>query len=115
MSHTILVVEDERDLREMLCEALELHGYDAVPAVDGQAALEALERIDLPCMVLLDLLMPGMNGWDFIEKMRAHSTYAKVPVIVHSSAPAAAPQGATGVLTKPLDLERLLEIVRGFC
>jgi CheY-like chemotaxis protein len=115
MTHTVLVVEDERDLREMLCEALELNGYSVVPAADGLAALEAIERIDHLCLVLLDLVMPGMNGWDFFKEMRARSKYATVPVIVHSSAPGAAPQGATRVLKKPIELERLLDVVREFC
>ncbi len=112
---TILVVEDEKELREMVCEALELNGYSVVTAVEGQAALEAIERIDHLCLVLLDLLMPGMNGWDFFKEMRARPEYATVPVVVHSSAPGAAPEGATRVLTKPLELERLLDVVRELC
>ena len=115
MSHTILVVDDEKELREMLCDALELNGYDALSAAEGQAALDVLERTDHVCMVLLDLLMPGMNGWDFFKEMRARSEYAAIPVIVHSSAPATAPAGATRVLAKPLDLDRLLAVVREYC
>lgn len=115
MTHTVLVVEDEKELREMLCEALELNGYDVVSAIEGRAALEALERIDRLCVILLDLLMPGMNGWEFLEEVRARPKYAAVPVIVHSSMPEAAPQGATLVLAKPLDLERLLDVMRELC
>jgi CheY-like chemotaxis protein len=115
MIHTIVVVEDEKELREMLCEALELNGYSVVSAAEGQAALDAIERIDHTCLVLLDLLMPGMNGWDFFRELRTRPKYATIPVIVHSSAPAAAPQGVTRVLTKPLELERLLDIVRELC
>jgi CheY-like chemotaxis protein len=115
MTHTVLIVEDEKELREMLREALELSGYSVVTAVEGGAALEAIERIDHLCLVLLDLLMPGMNGWDFFKEMRARPKYAAVPVVVHSSAPAAAPPGATRVLTKPLELDRLLDVVREFC
>jgi CheY-like chemotaxis protein len=115
MTHTVLVVEDEKDLRELLREALELNGYNVVTAVEGQAALDAMERIDHLCLVLLDLLMPGMNGWDFFQEMRARAKYATVPVVVHTSAAGAAPQGATRVLTKPLELERLLAVVHEFC
>jgi len=115
MSHTVLVVDDEKELREMLCDALELNGYDAVAAAEGQAALDVLERTEHVCMVLLDLLMPGMNGWDFFREMRARSEYAAIPVIVHSSAPSTAPAGATRVLAKPVDLERLLAVVREHC
>jgi CheY-like chemotaxis protein len=115
MTHTVLVVEDEKELREMMREVLELNGYSVVTASEGQAALEAIERIEHLCLVLLDLLMPGMNGWDFFKEIRARGEYARVPVIVHSSAPSGAPQGATRVLRKPVDLERLLDVVREFC
>jgi two-component system response regulator MprA len=112
---TVLVVEDDKELREALSEALELNGYSVVTAAEGHAALEAIERIDHLCLVLLDLLMPGMNGWDFLTKMRARSKFATIPVVVHSSAPGVAPLGATRVLTKPLELDRLLDVVREFC
>jgi CheY-like chemotaxis protein len=115
VTHTVLVVEDERELREMLCEALELNGYGAVGAAEGRAALEAIESIDDLCLVLLDLSMPGMNGWDFFRELRARTKFAAVPVVVHSSAPPASLPGATLVLAKPLDLDRLLEVVRGYC
>ena len=115
MNHTILVVEDEKELREVMCEALELNGYTAVPAAEGRDALEALERIDHVCLVLLDLVMPGMNGWDFFKEMRTRSKHAAVPVVVHSSAPVGAPAGAARVVRKPLELDRLLQIVREYC
>lgn len=113
--HTVLVVEDEEELREMMRDALEMNGYTVVTADEGQAALDALERIEKVCLVLLDLLMPGMSGWEFFEKMRARPELASVPVVVHSSAPSRAPAGVTRVLQKPMDLERLLLVVREFC
>ena len=115
MSHTILIVEDEKELREMMCEALELSGYQVVAAGEGAAALDAIGRIESVCLVLLDLLMPGMNGWDFFKELRARPEYSAVPVVIHSSATSAAPEGATRVLTKPVELTRLLEVVREFC
>jgi CheY-like chemotaxis protein len=115
MNHTVLLVEDEDDLRETMREALELNGYAVVAAQDGQEALDELDRIDHICMVLLDLLMPRMNGWDFLDRMRERPALADVPVIVHSSAPSRAPEGATRVLQKPIDFERLLSVVREFC
>jgi CheY-like chemotaxis protein len=115
MNHTILVVEDEKELREMMREALELNGYTVVTAGEGQTALDAISRIDHLCLVLLDLLMPGMNGWDFFKEMRARPGFAETPVVVHSSAPASAPLGVSRVLTKPMDLTRLLEVVRQYC
>lgn len=115
MTHTVLLVEDEDDLRESMREALEFNGYAVVAAHEGQEALDALDRIEHVCLVLLDLLMPGMNGWDFLEKMRARPALADVPVVVHSSAPSRAPAGVTRVLKKPLELARLLAVVREYC
>jgi CheY-like chemotaxis protein len=115
MNHTVLLVEDEVELRELMKEALELSGYVVVAAADGQAALDAIARIDHICLVLLDLLMPGMNGWDFFEKMRARPELASVPVVVQTSAPTQAPAGATRVLRKPVQLDRLLSVVKEYC
>jgi len=113
--HTVLLLEDEEELRETMREALELNGYAVIAAQDGQAALDELDRIDHVCMVLLDLVMPRMNGWDFLIQMRKRQKLADVPVIVHSSSPSQAPKGVTRVLRQPLELERLLSVVREYC
>jgi CheY-like chemotaxis protein len=115
MTHTVLIVEDEKELREMMGEALEMYGYSVVTAAEGASALRALEGIDHVCLVLLDLLMPGMNGWELFDELRSRAKYATVPIVVHSSSPGSAPKGATRVLTKPMELERLLDVVREFC
>lgn len=113
--HTVLIVEDEEDLREMMREALESKGYSVVTAEEGQEALHKIDGIDHLCLVLLDLLMPGMNGWDFFEKMRERPELAAVPVIVHSSASSRAPAGVTRVLQKPIMFERLISVVGEYC
>jgi CheY-like chemotaxis protein len=113
--HTVLVIEDEEDLRESMRDLLEDNGYAVVAVRDGQEGLEALDRIEHVCLVLLDLLMPRMNGWDFFDALRARPEFAAVPVIVHSSAPRRAPEGVTRVLAKPLRPEELLATVREFC
>ena len=115
MNHTVLVVEDEEDLRELMREALELNGYSVVTAREGADALDKLSRINDLCLILLDLLMPGMNGWDLFERVRERPELASVPIIIHSSAPNRAPQGATRVLQKPLMLDRLLSTVQEYC
>lgn len=115
MIHTVLVVEDEEDLREMMRDSLELNGYHVVTAEHGQDALQKISNIEHLCLVILDLLMPVMSGWDFLEMIRQRSELASVPVVVHSSAPGPAPQGATLVLQKPLAFERLLSTVREYC
>jgi CheY-like chemotaxis protein len=115
MNHTVLLVEDEDELRESMRDLLEDNGYVVIAASDGQEALDALPGIEHLCIVLLDLLMPRMNGWEFFEKMRARPELTAVPVVVHSSAPTRAPAGVALVLKKPLEPERLLSVVREYC
>jgi CheY-like chemotaxis protein len=115
VKHTVLLVEDELELREMMQDALELNGYSVVAAGNGKEALDAFARIDHVCLVLLDLLMPEMNGWDFLEAMRARPELADIPVVVHTSAPNQAPTGATRILPKPTKLSRLLSVVQEYC
>ena len=120
MTPTVLVVEDELELRETMRDALELNGYTVVAAQDGQEALEVLGRIERigPVrigLVLLDLVMPRMNGWDLLDRMRALPQLAEVPVIVHTSLPDQAPPGVTRVLKKPLEFRHLLSVVHEFC
>jgi CheY-like chemotaxis protein len=113
--HTVLVVDDEEDLRDSMRDLLEHDGYCVVTARDGREALDALVQIEHLCLVLLDLLMPRMNGWEFFDSLRARPEFADVPVVVHSSAPNRAPKGVTCVLSKPLQPERLLSVVREYC
>ena len=113
--HTVLIVEDEEDLRELMRHALQMRGYRVITAAEGTEALRKLDDIGPPCVVLLDLLMPGMNGWDFFEKLRQRPELASVPVIVHSSASAGAPEGVTRVLQKPLAFETLVSVVGEYC
>ncbi len=113
--HTVLIVEDEEDLRELMRESLELKGYHVVTAQEGQEALEKIDGIEQLCLVLLDLLMPGMNGWEFFERMRERPELNQVPVIVHSSASNRAPAGVTRVLQKPILFDRLIAVVGEYC
>ena len=115
VSHTVLVVEDEEDLREMMREALELNGYSVATAEDGHQALERLATIKQLCLVLIDLLMPGMNGWDFFQELRRRSELDHVPVVVYSSVASRAPDGVTRILQKPLTFGELLSTVREDC
>ena len=115
LTHTVLIVEDEEDLRELMRDALQMHGYTVVTAEEGTDALRKIDDIGRPCVILLDLLMPGMNGWDFFDKVRERPELASVPVIIHSSAASRAPVGATRVLQKPLAFDSLLSIVAEYC
>jgi len=113
--HTVLVVEDEEDLREMIREALELNGYAVVIAEDGKEALARLSGIEHLCLALIDLLMPGMNGWDLFQELERRSELAGVPIVVYSSVAGRAPRGASRVLQKPLSFRELLATVREYC
>ena len=90
-THTVLIVEDEEDLRELMRDALLMRGYCVVTAEEGTDALRKIDDLGPPCVILLDLLMPGMNGWEFFDKVRERPELSSVPVIIHSSAAARAP------------------------
>ena len=115
LTHTVLIVEDEEDLRELMRDALQMQGYTVVTADEGTDALRKIDDIGRPCVILLDILMPGMNGWDFFDKLRERPELASVPVIIHSSASSRAPAGATRVLQKPLAFDSLLSVVAEYC
>jgi DNA-binding response OmpR family regulator len=84
MAKTILVVEDEPTLRETLAESLEADGYRAVQAADGRTAMEHF-RADKPDLVLLDLIMPKLQGFEVLKALKADPATAMIPVVVLSN------------------------------
>lgn len=113
----ILIVEDDADLREMMAQLLTLEGYRAETAANGRDALDYLHQGDRPDLILLDLMMPIMDGWEFRRRQREDPALADVPVVVLSALDQtrAADLGGTAFLKKPLDFDRLLELVRQHC
>jgi CheY-like chemotaxis protein len=112
----ILVVDDDRNIRETLADVLRYAGYRVELAENGERALEIIRRGPLPAVVLLDLMMPVMSGWEFLELAEQDETLRTLPVVVVSALPAPlAPCGAEGgvkdCLHKPVDIDRLLTIV----
>lgn len=108
----VLVVDDDEDLRELVCASLEAEGYIVDAADDGRAALDRLNGAELPDLVLIDLEMPGMNGWELLRRMRASGRCFALPVLVMSGvAPDEAPVGVP-FLPKPASVDRLLAAVR---
>lgn len=110
----VLVVEDDPDLSEVVSMILAGAGYAPVTARDGREALARM-RATLPRVVLLDLMMPGMNGWELRAVQRSDPALAQVPVIVmtgdgNASGKAAA-LDASGYLHKPIDVVKLLRAV----
>jgi CheY-like chemotaxis protein len=118
---TILLVEDEDDLRETIREVIAEEGYHVAEAENGAAALAFLEKSPAPCLVLLDLMMPVVNGFELLERMRADPRWKDIPVLVISALArqrleeTVAKGTAVGYLTKPLQLKALLGAVEQYC
>lgn len=109
----VLVVDDDPDIRETLGELIEAEGFSVATAPDGRAALETIRAGVRPSFIVLDLMMPTMNGWDVLRAIRADRSLADVPVAVISASGARTlPPGATYFLRKPIDLDDFLEILR---
>jgi CheY-like chemotaxis protein len=119
-AHPILVVEDDELIRDSLVEYLNEQGYHAVGAVDGVDALDKLRRGNpLPCVIVLDLMMPNMDGRAFRQEQLRDATLASIPVIVLSAyrdvAKNAADLAVEHYLAKPLKLAALLALVQKHC
>lgn len=109
----VLVVDDDPDIRDTLREVIEAEGHSVVTAANGRAALEALIMGLRPSLIVLDLMMPAMSGWDVLDAIRGDRALADIPIAVMSAAGArTAPLGATCFLAKPIDLDTLLELVK---
>jgi CheY-like chemotaxis protein len=111
---TVLVIEDEADLREAACEFLRILGFEACAAANGVAALEAIRRLGPPALILLDLTMPVMNGYEFLKRLRENDSLEQVPVVV-TSAIDELPEGASYLLRKPYEMYRLVEVLNRCC
>ena len=115
----MLVVDDDPDIRETLGLLLARHGYEVATAADGAEALQQLRRMSPPpCLVLLDLMMPRMNGFEVWETM-VSSELAPIPVLALTGAGPATTTRAQElrleVLRKPIGLDQLLRAVARFC
>ena len=117
MACTVFVVEDDVDTRDMLARFLELEGFEVELASNGKQALERLSAGVHPCVILLDLMMPVMDGWQFRREQARHQEIADIPVIVVSAAgrERIVEIDANGYLTKPVDLDLLLDRVSRYC
>lgn len=114
----VLIVEDDPAIREALAEVLADEGYATLTAENGAEGLTCLEWVQ-PCLILLDLMMPVLDGFGFRDAQRAAPALADIPVIVLSAFPASietlARLDATAYLSKPVNLNRLVEVVDRYC
>ncbi len=111
-SNTIVIVDDEEVICETLKDVLEEEGYTVEVAADGVDALALLRGLAVPPrMILLDLLMPRMDGNAVLRALRADPALAEIPVVISTSDPSRAPSGVL-IMRKPVDLDMLLDTVR---
>lgn len=106
----ILIVEDATDELEALSEFLKVNGYIVASAPNGMAAFREARQL-APRLILLDLMMPVMDGYTFLSLAQRTSTLKNVPVIVTTGHPSRSPRGASAVLSKPIKPERLLPLI----
>ena len=112
---TVMVVDDDRDIRESLADVLNDEGYEVLGATNGKDALEQLEGGARPRVILLDLMMPVMDGYEFYKRWCAQPSLKSIPLYVVTAGRAThdgLPE-ATGLLQKPLDLDKLLALLDG--
>ncbi|SRR5581483_798724 len=118
-NHVLLIVEDDADVRDALSYLLHSEGYEAVCAADGQEALDALARGVRPCLILLDMMMPGLNGEDFRRIQLAHPIWREFPVALYTGDGHASEKarrlGVPLWFIKPLEVDELLHAVGAFC
>ena len=107
---TVLIVDDEADIRDSLTDALADEGYQVISAANGREALRLLPDVPRPCAIILDIIMPVMSGTDFYRELRADPKLADIPVLISTSNPSRAP-GSLPIVKKPINLERLLSAV----
>ncbi len=118
---SVLVVDDDEDLREEIVELIENEGYTATGVTDGKEALDYLTIVPTkPKLMLLDLMMPAMDGWEVLNEMRQSEMLATIPVVIISArytelAGASVPGLRVRSMAKPLDSEALLSVVRETC
>jgi CheY-like chemotaxis protein len=112
----ILIVDDDPDIRDSLREVLEDEGYTVNSVANGREALEYLHHSPRPCVILLDLMMPVMDGWQFRREQKQDPAIATIPLIV-ITATGKRPVliDADELVMKPLDLGRLFEAIERYC
>ncbi|MBI2952919.1 MAG: response regulator [Chloroflexi bacterium] len=112
-SRTVLVIDDDQDIVSLVAMVLEAEGYTVQTAADGREGLQKLER-DMPDLILLDMKMPVMDGWEFAREFHARHD-SKVPIVVLTAAADARRRaeeiGAQGWIGKPFDLDTLVVVV----
>jgi CheY-like chemotaxis protein len=111
----VLIVDDDDDVRETLRACLEEEGFSVRTARNGLEAMALLGNGTPPGLILLDLMMPEMNGWEVLEQLRSDQARAAIPVAVMSGSHRGEVRAADYVIPKPFDLTAMVELVREHC
>ena len=118
MSRPILVVDDDLDILESMCLILEPAGYVVLTAPCGQKALQLLHQGAAPGLILVDLMMPIMDGWEFVAEVQHDPTLAAIPIVVLSGGVRRSEQVASlsvaDYLQKPVDIKALFSVIRQY-
>lgn len=111
---SVLIVEDDEDIREVVASALEAEGFQVYQADTGMRALELLKDVPHPSLILADLMMPVMDGWELIKALSQDDRLATLPVVVISALDQDEPHGFRRI-KKPFDIDELVKIVAEIC
>ncbi len=111
--HSILLVEDDAATRNAVADLMADDGVRIRRARDGREAIRKLRGRSRPCLVLLDLLMPGMNGWEFLDFHRNHESLSSIPLVIVTAWVNTGVAQARALVSKPIDAQRLLATARG--
>lgn len=117
ITHPILIIEDDEDIRDLMKAMLEAEGYHPFTASNGEEGFTVLSEISKPCMILLDMMMPIMDGWTFSDEIKKNSKYQNIPLLAVTAfaEQITAKEKFIGVLKKPVRLESLLNLVKQHC
>lgn len=115
----VLVVEDDDDIRDSIVELLALRGFDAVAATNGREALDQLAAGLLPCLIILDLMLPVVSGWEFRAQQLADPRFSQIPILILSGAENLAAESrqlqAVAFESKPVQVNRLFKTIEQYC
>ncbi len=115
-----MVVDDDEGVREAIADVLELDGFDVLTARDGADALRVLQRAPRPCVALVDLVMPQIDGWQLVRTIVEDAELGDIPVVCCTAGRSPPPPGCAATLLKPFDetaltttIRRAFELARG--
>jgi CheY-like chemotaxis protein len=115
--NTILIIEDDEGIRNAIKLILEFGGYRVETAANGKEGLDRLAAIETPCLILLDLMMPVMDGWAFADAMKKDTTFARIPITVVTAFAEKTHDlsNVSHTLKKPVEIDTLLNHVKEYC